>query len=212
LGSARLALLDRHVAQSRSKDGRPSGRPMVRQKTGVFRRPITPRDDDSGDVSAVFSSRNERGLPRNRLENNVFITEKAGQNGAIPPGPGRLQEVSIEILYDPALGRAAKASLRLRLSPLLPPCSVPITGRIVPCYLAQPPHEQVIVITEIQYFHASNPSAARPAFPVRRGKQGEFRFCRSCRRRPARNQSSRLSIRCDGAGPRIRRVAAAPSG
>ncbi len=51
---------------------------------------------------------------------------------------------SLEILYSTALGRPAKAGLRLRLSRLVFCLLWAITGRLAPCYPPQPIHEKVI--------------------------------------------------------------------
>jgi hypothetical protein len=80
----------------------------------------------------------------------------------VADGFGRL---SIENLYDRALGRAAKASLRLRLSRLSSPCYAPEQGDLLPVIPLNRRMSNSSQATDIQRFHASNPSAAGPAFP-----------------------------------------------
>ena len=58
--------------------------------------------------------------------------------------PDDFRPLSIEILSDFALGRAAKAGLRLRLSRLSSACYGLVQDRFAPCYLAQPLREQFI--------------------------------------------------------------------
>ncbi len=96
---------------------------------------------------------------------------KMGPFRLVPDGFGRR---SIEILYDPALGRAAKAGLGLRLCRLSSACYAAEQGHRLPVISLNRCVSNSSEVTDIQSFHASNPTAARPAFPCWQGRTGKI--------------------------------------
>ena len=93
-------------------------------------------------------------LVRNGLDNNVFCTEIAAKMAPFSLLPGDFRRVSIEILYDRALGRTAKAGLRLRLSPLSSPCYALVQGDSLPVISLNRRVSKFSQVIEIKYFHA----------------------------------------------------------
>jgi hypothetical protein len=109
------------------------------------------------------------------------------------PVPGGFSRMSTEILYDCAPRRPAKADLQLRLSPLASPCSAWEQGEPRPVLsLARHAGNSSQGIEMKRFMHKIRVRHG-PRSPVRRAKQGEPRFWRSCNRRPLQTGSSRFS-------------------
>ena len=97
----------------------------------------------------------------------------AGQNGAIPPGPGRFQaaEYRNSIRSRPRAGRESRS----------PASAFPIvfsllcdgTGRFAPCYLAQPLHEQFIASDRYSALSCLKPECGEARVPLLAGDNRE---------------------------------------
>ena len=79
--------------------------------------------------------------------------------------PDDFRRLSIEILSFRALGRAAKAGLRLRLSRLSYPCYPLVQGDSPPVISLNHFMSKSSEVTDIHHFHASNPGVTGPALP-----------------------------------------------
>jgi hypothetical protein len=88
----------------------------------------------------------------------------------VPDGFGR---VSLEILYDRALGRPANAGLRFRLSRLSAPCFVTEQGELLPVISLNRRASNSSQATDVQNFHASNPECGEARVPLLAGDNRE---------------------------------------
>jgi hypothetical protein len=103
------------------------------------------------------------------LENTEVSSNKQAKMAPFRPFPADFRRLSIEILYDRALGGPAKAGSRLRISPSFSACYATEQGESLPVISLNLRASNSFQAVEIKHFHESNPIAARPAFPDSRG-------------------------------------------
>ena len=127
------------------------GHSVICWKIEHFIRPIAPCDGDShrnatcSRISRCFAHATHEDSCVIDWKIMPLIPQERAKTAPFRPVQDDFRQVSIEILYDRALLPAAKAGLQLRLSQIVFSLLRDRTGRIVPCYLAQSPHQQLIV-------------------------------------------------------------------
>ena len=102
-----------------------------------------------------------------------FIPQQRAKIAPFRPVADGFRRLSIEILYDRALWRAAKAGPRLRFSRLSSACYAAEQGNRLPVISLNLYMSNSSEVTDMQRFQASNPGAARPAFPCWQGITGK---------------------------------------